>query len=228
MHPIHLALRLTLLDLLLRPIGDWFFRPVLLVLATLGVVLPGQLRRPLLWIVLAVLTMLRVILNWPMADNHAYLLSYWCLAVAVALVSHDPRSCLALNARLLVGLAFACATLWKVVLSPDYLDGRFFRVLLLTDRFCHAARRWPALRSTGCAAGTNPFSLVNVRYDLVDYLVGKRDLRYVPLASGAWDGPVAQCGAVAILRNDLRSGASRRVRMVAHRYGSRSVRPRAA
>lgn len=134
MHPVHLALRLTLLDLLLRPIGDWFFRPLLLVLATLGVVLPGQLRRPLLWIVLAVLTMLRVILNWPMADNHAYLLSYWCLAVALALVSRDPRSCLALNARLLVGLAFACATLWKVVLSPDYLDGRFFRVLLLTDR----------------------------------------------------------------------------------------------
>jgi hypothetical protein len=75
-----------------------------------------------------------VILNWPMADNHAYLLSYWCLAVALALVSHDPQACLALNARLLIGLAFACATLWKALLSPDYLDGRCFRVLLLTDR----------------------------------------------------------------------------------------------
>ena len=134
MDVVNLALRLTLLDLLLRPIGDWFFRPAILGLATLGVVLPGQLRRPCLWIVLAILTMLRVVLGWPMADNHAYLLSYWCLAVALALSSRDPRACLALNARLLVGLAFACATLWKVVLSPDYLDGRFFRVLLLTDR----------------------------------------------------------------------------------------------
>jgi hypothetical protein len=131
---VNLALRLTLLDLLLRPIGDWFFRPVILGLAAFGVVLPGQLRRPLLWTLLAILTLLRVILNWPMADNHAYLLSYWCLAVALTLVSRDPRACLALNARLLIGLAFACATLWKVVLSPDYLDGRFFRVLLLTDR----------------------------------------------------------------------------------------------
>ena len=25
------------------------------------------------------------------------------------------------------------ATLWKVALSPDYLDGRFFRVTMLTD-----------------------------------------------------------------------------------------------
>lgn len=134
MYTINLTLRLTLLALLLRPIGDWFFRPVILSLAIFGVALPNQLRRPLLWSVLAILTGLRVILSWPMADNHAYLLCYWCLAVALALVSRDPRACLALNARLLVGLTFACAALWKVVLSPDYLDGRFFGVLLLTDR----------------------------------------------------------------------------------------------
>jgi hypothetical protein len=30
-------------------------------------------------------------------------------------------------------LAFALAVLWKAVLSPDFLDGRFFRVTLLTD-----------------------------------------------------------------------------------------------
>src|SRR5262245_5715374 len=103
MYTMTLALRLTLLDLLLRPIGDGFFRPVILGLAGLGFVLPGQLRRPLVWILLAILTLLRVILSWPMADNHAYLLSYWCLAVALALISRDPRACLALNARLLVG-----------------------------------------------------------------------------------------------------------------------------
>ena len=79
------------------------------------------------------MTALRVIFNWPMADNHAYLLCYWCLAIVLALLSHDPRACLAFNGRLLIGLAFALATLWKVVLSPDYLDGRFFRVTMLTD-----------------------------------------------------------------------------------------------
>jgi hypothetical protein len=40
-----------------------------------------------------------------------------------------------------VGLSFAFATLWKLVLSPDYLDGTFFRVWLLVDeRFEDLAR----------------------------------------------------------------------------------------
>jgi len=164
MHSVNLALRLTLLELLLRPIGDWFFRPIIVGLATLGVVLPGQLRRPVLWIVLAILTTLRVTLHWPMADNHAYLLSYWCLAVALALISRDPQACLALNARLLIGLAFACATLWKVVLSPDYLDGRFFRVLLLTDR------RFESL--TLVAGGLTPELLDSLRTFVTQHVDG--------------------------------------------------------
>jgi len=133
MNAVNLALRLTLLDILLRPIGNWVLQPLFLGIAAVGVALPGQLHRPPLWTVLSVLTALRVIINWPMADNHAYLLCYWCLAIVLALLSHDPRACLAFNGRLLIGLAFALATLWKVVLSPDYLDGRFFRVTMLTD-----------------------------------------------------------------------------------------------
>jgi hypothetical protein len=40
----------------------------------------------------------------------------------------------------LLGASFAMAVLWKAVLSPDYTDGRFFRVTLLTDeRFADAA-----------------------------------------------------------------------------------------
>src|SRR5262249_31559916 len=43
------------------------------------------------------------------------------------------------SARLLIGLAFLFAVLWKAVLSPDYLDGRFFRVtLMMDDRFAGA------------------------------------------------------------------------------------------
>ena len=133
MNTVNLALRLTLLDILLRPIGNWVLQPLFLGIAAVGVALPGQRRHPPLWTVLSVLTALRVTFNWPMADNHAYLLCYWCLAIGLALLSHDPRACLAFNGRLLIGLAFALATLWKVVLSPDYLDGRFFRVTMLTD-----------------------------------------------------------------------------------------------
>jgi hypothetical protein len=131
--PINLALRLTLLDLLLRPVGDWRVRPFVLILAAGGLLAPGLLRKPGLWLALAFLAGLRIVLDWPLSDNHAYLLSYWCLAVFLALLAEDPQACLALNGRLLIGCVFAFAVLWKLALSPDYLDGTFFRVTLLTD-----------------------------------------------------------------------------------------------
>ena len=136
-----LALRLTLLGLLLRPVGDSTLRPFLLALPGVGLLFPAALRRPALWWALTALTGLRVGLDWPLADNHAYLLCYWCLAVALALSAADPRRSLADSARWLIGLVFALATLWKLALSPDYLDGTFFRVTLATDpRFADLAR----------------------------------------------------------------------------------------
>jgi hypothetical protein len=83
--------------------------------------------------VLAALCGVRLVLDWPMADNHAYLLCWWTLAIAIALRSMEPSALLATTARRLVGLVFAFATLWKVALAPDFLDGRFVRVQLVTD-----------------------------------------------------------------------------------------------
>jgi hypothetical protein len=74
-----------------------------------------------------------VLAGWPLGDNHAYLLAYWCLACALASLAPEPERALAWNGRALVGLAFAFAVLAKL-LSPDYLDGRFFRVTLVEDR----------------------------------------------------------------------------------------------
>jgi hypothetical protein len=138
---VDLALRLTLLTLLLRQIGTSWVRPLILGLAVLGLLLPNWLRWPGLWIALTFLSGLRVVLDWSLADNHAYLLCYWCFAVSLALVSHDVAECLSLNGRLLIGWAFAFAVVWKLFLSPDYLDGRFFRVIMLTDnRFADFAQ----------------------------------------------------------------------------------------
>ena len=128
-----LALRLTLLDLLLRPIGYWEIRPFVLTLAVIAFLLPNQVRNPVIWFALSFLTGLRVILDWPLSDNHAYLLCYWCLAISSSLISKDGENCLKLNGRVLIGLAFAYAVLWKLALSPDYLDGRFFKITMLTD-----------------------------------------------------------------------------------------------
>lgn len=127
------ALPLTLVAILLHPIGSGWLRPALLALAAAGLVLPALRERPWLWLALATLAALRVVLGWPLADNHAYLLAYWLLAVGLVRLTPDPERLLAWNARTLIGLVFAFATLWKLI-SPDYLDGRFFRVALLEDR----------------------------------------------------------------------------------------------
>jgi hypothetical protein len=137
---VALVLRVTLLALVLQPGGPPVARAGILVVAGLGLVSPRCLRAPALWLGLAVLVGLRVVLDWPLADNHIYLTGYWCLAVALGLRTPIPAPMLATGGRLLVGLAFAFAVLWKGVLSPDYADGRFFRVTLLTDqRFEDAA-----------------------------------------------------------------------------------------
>jgi hypothetical protein len=128
-----LALRLLLLGVLLQPVGQRWVRPVVLVVATLGLLSPRALASPWLWTVLTVLTTIRIASGWPTNDNHAYLLVYWCLAATLATASGRRDEILAWNGRMLVGLTFLFATLWKLVLSPDFADGTFFRVSLVDE-----------------------------------------------------------------------------------------------
>ncbi len=131
--PVATALRLTAITLLLRPMGPWFVLPVLLATAALVLIYPRLLNTPAVWLGLAIGIGLRIADDWPLADNHIYLLAYWCLAIALALRARDRGPTLAWTSRWLIGLAFVFAVIWKAFLSPDFLDGRFFRVTLLTD-----------------------------------------------------------------------------------------------
>jgi hypothetical protein len=130
---LDLAPRLLLLTLLLNPGLRWQERAALLLLASAGLLSPALARSALLWLGLGAAAAWRALHAWPHADNHDFLTLWACLAVAVSLPAPDPRAALARNARLLLGLVFAFATLWKAVLSPDFTDGTFFRVTLLTD-----------------------------------------------------------------------------------------------
>lgn len=131
--PMVLALQLTLVDLLLQPVGPWWLRWAILLVAVGGMLYRRALLHPGLWLGLALLTGVRVIADWPLSDNHAYLLSYWCLACGLAGLSDRPQSDLARNARWLIGLVFAWACLWKLAPSGDYVSGVFFRITMLTD-----------------------------------------------------------------------------------------------
>lgn len=129
--PWELAAKLTLLALLLSPVGNWFIRPFTLGLSVMGLLIPGLWRSPSLWVALALLTGIRFYIDWPSADNHAYLLSYWCLAFAVSAWLGN-REVLFSNARYLVALTFGFAALQKWI-SPDYLNGVFFLVTFFLD-----------------------------------------------------------------------------------------------
>ena len=162
---MELSLRLTLLDLLLRPVGDRTVRPFTLAFAALGLIIPGQLRSKFIWLPLAFLTGMRVLLDWPLPDNHAYLLFYWCLAVSISLFSRDSERCLAFNGKMLIGLAFAFAVIWKVFLSGDFMDGRFFRITMLTDP------RFEAF--TGSVSGLGDYEFENLRLFVEQHIDGE-------------------------------------------------------
>ncbi|PWT89786.1 MAG: hypothetical protein C5B54_08355 [Acidobacteria bacterium] len=128
---------MTLIELLLRPVGPWGILPFILLLACAGLIFPKVLRNPFTWLALFVLLTARIIVDWPLPDNHIYLLAYWCLSLFLSL--RYSLDILPSTSRMLIGFAFALAVLWKAMLSPDYIDGRFFRVTALTDeRFTNA------------------------------------------------------------------------------------------
>jgi len=130
---MRLALGLTLVALLWSPVGSGALGLAVLALAGAGLLLPAALRHSALWAALAGLAGLRVALDWPLPDNHAYLLAYWCLAAALALRASDPALELAASGRVLIGLVFGFAFVWKALLSPDFVSGDFQRFVWLTD-----------------------------------------------------------------------------------------------
>jgi hypothetical protein len=131
---LELALTLAAVVLLLRPMGAWFVQAPLLFIGALSIVKPASARTPALWLVAALTIAVRLVIEWPLTDNHIYLLAYWCLAAAIALHGGAPERDLATSSRLLMAGAMTMAVLWKAVLAPDFLDGRFFRVTLLDDQ----------------------------------------------------------------------------------------------
>jgi hypothetical protein len=128
-----LALRLTLLTVLLAAAEPGYTRLVILLLVLPALLFPPVLRTPAVWLGIAMVIAISIIRQWPLADNHIYLIVYWSLAVFLALCTPRPDELLSVSARWLLAFVFLWATIWKVVLSPDYMDGRFFRVQLLDD-----------------------------------------------------------------------------------------------
>lgn len=131
--------RLTLILLLLYGGNDWYTRLPLSIAAIAGLVVPALARAYGFWFFCGALALAGCARDWATADNHKYLIGYWCLAFALFHRDRD-REGLARTARLLIGLCFLFAVIWKLR-SPDYVSGDFFQFMLATDaRFSFLAR----------------------------------------------------------------------------------------
>jgi len=214
-----LGARLTFLTLLFAPVGDWYVRPAVMSLAALGLLFSDLWRSRWLWTVLTLLTAVRVIQDWPMADNHAYLLAYWCLAFAVALWAGD-RESVARNARLLIGLTFALAA-WQKGTSPDYANDVFFlTTFILDDRFEDFTVLFTSMTYDQLDAAR--------AYLEADYRAGVYPLeprradaggRRLPRAPRRPSGPPARPVLAGLLLRDLRRRTGPELRLAAPRDG---------
>ena len=128
-----LPVRMTAVLLLLNGGGTWYVWSLIVTLAGLGLVYHTLLRTPAIWLCVTLAFATWILRLWPLVDNHQYLAGYWSLAILLALCLPDPRGSLEVSARWLLALVFLWAALWKGVLSPDYRDGRFFTVRLMSD-----------------------------------------------------------------------------------------------
>jgi hypothetical protein len=133
-----LGLRLTLLLLLLHGAQTWDLDVSLSVLCGIAIVCTPLSRSTTMWLVISAALTWSNALHWNTIDNHKYLITYWCYVCALATTAGDPVRVMSVNARLMVGLAFALAVLWKLV-AGQYLDGSFLYFEFLAERRLGAA-----------------------------------------------------------------------------------------
>ena len=239
------VLTLTAIVLLLRPLDVWWVAPIIIAAACLSLLSRAVRHAPITWMLIALLIATRIVVVWPLSDNHIYLLAYWCLAIGLALTSATPAATLSTGSRLLLGGAFAMAILWKAVLSPDYVDGRFFRVTLLTDeRFADASLVFGGLSREqmkqnreflkplpeGAELLTPPSFVEPPRLRASRYRrdLGRADPRRadrcrVPDSAADPAGPRASRVAAHVLLHHLCARAGRRVRVAAGDDGAGAV-----
>jgi hypothetical protein len=124
---------MTLLLMLLYGGSALRLRVPITILVIAALIFAGLRRQPLFWLALTLSYVLGNAPDWLRLDNHKYLIGYWSLAFCLACLSEQPMKTLAFNARVMLGLCFVLAVIWKLS-TPDFIDGTFFQFALLNDR----------------------------------------------------------------------------------------------
>jgi hypothetical protein len=129
---LDLVAPLTLVLLLLYPVGSEPVRIALQLGSVAGLVYSPLQRTSGYWGVLAAGMGVGCLILWHDADNHKYLITYWCLALGLSCRADDTTKAVRINARLLIGLCFLWAVAWKLR-TPDFLTGEYYQFAMLTD-----------------------------------------------------------------------------------------------
>ena len=131
--PRHLlVLRLTLLLLLLYGSSTVLLDVPLRIICGLMLIAPAFLTNQVLWVIICGVVWWVNAHDWLWIDNHKILISYWCLVCALAVSSKEPNRVLAWNGRMLIGLTFLFATIWKII-AGEYWNGAFLHYTFLIE-----------------------------------------------------------------------------------------------
>ncbi|MGL4612209.1 MAG: hypothetical protein ACRCYY_21440 [Trueperaceae bacterium] len=111
---------------------DWFLTIPFSTLVAAAVLYPKLRTNWLYWTVMTGICAGYVVARGLASENVFFLFVYISLAVLIALFSDNPYLSFRRNARLIIGIVFLFASLWKLM-SPDFLSGSFFTFMLIAD-----------------------------------------------------------------------------------------------
>ena len=204
---IELVAPLTLILLLLYPGVLTETRAGLQVGAVAGLLYRPLQRVPAYWWALAALMGLYCVLTWHDADNHKYLMTYWCVAVGLSCWADDTAQALRVNGRLLVGLCFLVAVGWKLR-TPDFLTGGYYQHAMLTDdRITRAAQLLAGMEASTFNQNREAVTMLTAYSSTLDRVMldGPAVLRALSMGMVAWTLAIES----AIIGSFLWPGGSR-------------------
>lgn len=129
---LDLILLMSCILLILYSNLTWYINLPELLLGISGLLFPMIRKHPRFWFIAGIIMFGGCLVNFYSADNHKWLLSYWCLTLYIVLEGESFKTNLAQISKLLIGLSFAFASIWKIR-SPDFLSGDFFLYTIITD-----------------------------------------------------------------------------------------------
>lgn len=127
-----LVLRLTLVAFIFKPIGASNLLPIITLVSSLGLIFPKILKEKFYWLLITIINLAVLIIHWPIADNHSFLLLYWNITILIYIWQDDPEI-ITFNSRYLIGFVFLFAFLWKAVFQTDFISGEFMRFIVIDD-----------------------------------------------------------------------------------------------